>query len=342
MKFQTVKDEDSSPDWDRIKSFVGGANKASKHPLDQEMERLKMRKPQHMDEGGTAIPFDLGMGDLPINQPDPLNKLNIPQRTPQIAPQAVNPAPTAPSPIPTPPVSSSPISAPTDASYENKASNILGGITPEKINELMQTLNQGGKRAQLGAGLAGIGDAIASVGGQNPGHMKNSEEMIQQNKEMGMKLPGEMAAIGKEKYGLSQELQAKDPNSPYSKVVQNSERPTLKKLGWTDAQISSVPATAIQDASKNSLTFEDTQAKLKLEQTEKTLGFGLQKEQIEATKGNQQAQRQQENTKMKLEHPFLNALGKVPDVSSGAGFDHSSIPVGQKYQAPDGTWRIKK
>lgn len=314
--------EEDSQEWDRIKNFVGGANKKSKHPLEQEAERMRNRDTQHFAEGGIADfqispdqndPFG---GQPPLSPAQPIPHIGtpvVPHGTPSLMPSTPPVAPMA---------APSPAAPPTD--YNAQASGILGGITPDAINRLMQSLSQQGKKAQLGAGIAGIGDAIASVGDQQPGHMRAAEENIQKQKELGMTLPGQMAAAGKEQFGLSQTLQAQDPNSPYSKIIQNAERPTLLKLGWSADQISKAPAIAIEDATKNSLTYEDTQAKYGLEKAIHEETIGLQKAQLENTKEYQKGQQDIERQNQRLQHPILshftgnNAPTYAPDVISYA------------------------
>ena len=130
--------------------------------------------------------------------------------------------------IPTPP---SPVSATPEAAYNDKASGILGGLDPAKISQLLEGLKQQSNKSQIGAGIAGIGDAIASVGGVQPGHMKNAEEAIRGNYDRGLKAPELMANAGKERFGLSQTLQEQDPKSPLSKYAQDAYGGLGDKLG---------------------------------------------------------------------------------------------------------------
>lgn len=300
MKFQTVKEKDNSPDWERIKSFVGGANKASKHPLEQEMERRKQREPEHMADGGTVGGFDIGGsgsdtqrmgGRLPL-QIDPRGTIPnvpgvpaLPNVAPQVAPRPILPAPAAP------PVAVSPSPMPdsgSDAGIDDQATKIMGGITPETINRLMESLNRQGKVGQIGAGVAGIGDAIASVGGQNPGHMKNAQDLIQKNKESALKVPGEMAAIGKEHYGLTKELGGDDPTSKRSFVAQEANRPLLSKMGFTPQEIKKMPASLIDGIRSGAITRENALATINAEAAYKTAGLDLQSKQLEQTKSLEQ------------------------------------------------------
>jgi hypothetical protein len=127
-----------------------------------------------------------------------------------------------------------------------------------------------------------------------------------------------------QQHTLSQQLQAQDPNSPYSRVIQNSVSPTLKAIGWTDAQIKTLPAEAAQDAAKNGLSYADTQAKYGLEKAIHEETIGLQKSQLENTKEYQKGQQDIERENQKLQHPWQNFLKKI-----GIGGDNSSVPDGR-------------
>lgn len=331
---ELTTDESQSEEWKKIKDWANGANKQAKHPLDQEMERMQRRKPQNMDQGGVAGDasdeaasiLSGGQSGLPFLA-GATEKLAAPTGMPPWTPP-ITQKPAVSSPLPPTtqndvPAQPSPAQAPTDAPYMDKASGVLGGITPEAIAQLMQSLNSQGKRAQIGAGIAGIGDAISSIGGQKPEHMKAAEDHIQQQKEMAMKVPEAMAAVGKERYGISQQLEARDPKSPYSKVVQNSQRPTLKGLGWTDEQINQVGGEFLNDAVKNGATFADTQERIKQEGMYQTGMLGVRNKELE------------EN------HWIQNLGNKFKGSGSNSNFDHTAIPSGTVYKAPDGTMRRK-
>lgn len=291
-------DKDSEH-WEEIRKFVGGANKEPKHPLTQEMERMKQREPKHMADGGPVDGMPALLGDLTPGDTAPM--LNVPRGTlpaamPPIVPSAVPPlAGTLPTVAPAiPSMPSSGAAAPAETPYSDQTSKIMGGVTPEAIQRLMENLNQQSKRGQIGAGLAGIGDSIAAVGGVKGEHMKNAEDLLQKNKELGLKLPGEMAAVGKEGYSLSKELQADSPNSPYSKVKQNAERSFLKTVGFSDDDISHIPASSIDGLRSGALTRDDVRQRIQSDTELKKMGFGLQEKQIEATK-EQKGQETQQN-----------------------------------------------
>lgn len=355
MKFQTVKDKDNSPDWERIKSFVGGANKASKHPLQQEMERAKMREPEHMSDGGEAGGFAIGGsgsdtlkmgGRLPL-QIDPRGTISPPQMPlnpsipPTMPPMAPNPALPAPMPVTPPPVAPVTAGGPMDASTDDQATKVMGGITPETIQRLSDALNNQTRKGQIGAGIAGIGDAIASVGGIKGEHMKNVEDFLQKNREEGMKIPGQMAALGKEKYSLSKELGGDEPTSRRSFVAQQANLPPLTKMGFKPEEIKAMPATLIDGIRNGAITREDAIARIKEEASFKNASLGLQKEQIEATKNHQGAEERLAKENQELAHPIMSGIKKFFGGQDEA-FDHSAIAPGTVYKAPDGTTRKKQ
>jgi hypothetical protein len=236
----------------------------------------------------------------------------------------------------------SPIAPPTD--YNAQASNVLGGITPEKIQQLMASLNSQGKKAQFGAGIAGIGDAIASVGGQQPGHMRAAEENIQKNKELGMELPGKMAELGKERFGVSQALQEQDPASPLSKYAQDTYAPLGKRMGLDLSKASAKMIGDVVGKSVDQLKNEAQEAEAKAihEQT-----AAYQGESLEALKEHQKAETQQgaaralegRGTLQKVKDVFspspeTKALqgqlpGSPPTINSQQELDQ--LPVGAKY-----------
>lgn len=236
-------DRDRSPSQipPHIQDFVNG--KLYPRGISPHVDSFVRSKLQNFDEGGPVQ-------DPLLSDPDTMRLLEPPGAG-VIAPSSATPPPTAPvatpkMPVPirsastTPPVRppatfpsapAAPAPSMTDTDYENEASKILGGITPGKIAELTQKTMKptGGQLA--GMGLAGIGDAIASVGNRNPGAMKNVQEEINQQREAGLKLPERMAAAGKERWELGQKLQENAQESPVAKYARETYGPLAKKLG---------------------------------------------------------------------------------------------------------------
>ena len=310
-------EDDSSKEWERIKNFVGARNKPSKHPLIQEAERQNMREPQHFDEGGDVQP--------PIDV--------IPDNTP-------------PTPTPT---------APTGT--DKTVNSALGGVTPEMLQALQEKLNTGNKWGQVGAGIAGIGDAIQSVGGIKGNNMQGAEEAIQRNRENTIKGVEMQAGAGKQKYELVKEIGNDDPASMRSLTAQQANLPLLTKMGFTPEEVKKMPASLIQGVRDGSISLEKARGELALQTAQLEATTGLRKEAQGNEKENQRVQRIAEITKE------LSALGvtgrnvtnrdqakalqaELDKLQGGGGnsqpFDHSSIPSGTKYTAPDGTTRIKR
>lgn len=258
--------KNEASNWEEIKNFVGGAKKQPKHPLVQEMDRMKQRQPEHFDEGGQV-------NDIPANFP------NVPPGT---MPLSMG-QPTPSIPTPPPPNLSNP-----EQPYNDKASQILGGLDPAKISQLLENLRQQSNKSQVGAGIAGIGDAIASVGGQNPGHLKSAEESIRGNYDRGLKAPELMANAGKERFNLSQQLQENDPNSPAAQHARDTYGPLAKRMGLdiSHASLKFIGDLVGKTVDQLKNESQESEAKAIHEQTAAYQGESLanQKQQIENTK----------------------------------------------------------
>ena len=338
-------DEDSSDEWEAIKNYVGGANKQPKHPIQMEQERLNRRKPQHMDEGGTAgmsddllklsQPAGAGVIALGLGQPPP-QALAQPAQTPPMAPTApIAPPAVTPSPVAAP-AQPAPVSAPTDADYEGQASKVMGGVTPEMLKALAEKFARPTAGQAVGMGVAGIGDAIASIGGREPGHMKNAMDMFQKNREMQMKVPEAMAAMGKEKFGLQKELGNDDPKSMRSYIAQTSNAPLLKDAGFTPKEIKNIPASAIEGLRTGALKADEIRATYGLQKAIHADTAAYQRGMLANTSANiantaqherateAQAQRDQalkenqEASKHWIAHPFKAAAAR-DRLAGGAG-----------------------
>lgn len=292
-----VLGDQNAEEWEKIKNWVGQRTPDRKDPVQQLLER----KVQRFDSGGAVE-------DPLLSDPD-LMKLLQPQGAGVMAPSMVPPAaaPAVPPIPPAPPAArpavpaASPIAppaapavpaapAPTDAEYGAEASKILGGVTPESLAAMMQKNFKPSGGELAGMGLAGIGDAIASVGNRNPGALKTVQEGINKRRELAAKLPEQMAAAGKEKYGLEHELQTYDPNSPFSKVMQRANSELLKSMGATDADVSKLPAAAINDIANHKVELKKALAEIEATGAYRQAALGLQKSTLEATKEHEHAQ----------------------------------------------------
>jgi hypothetical protein len=189
----------------------------------------------HFDEGGqvdTSIP-DSGMNDLLAKlQPAGAGTLSpsvndsaalVPVPEPATKPVQVDtpiPAPATPKPAGPVPSWATPPEM-TDQDFTNRASKMMG-LDPTQQAAFLKMLGDKGQTAQIGAGIAGIGDAIASggtLGKVNPGGMKAAEEMIQNKQKQGIE--GEQLLRGntKENFEMGQKLRG---NAPYSPEVQKA------------------------------------------------------------------------------------------------------------------------
>ena len=264
MNRQPELDEDeSAKEWERIKDFVGARNKPAKHPLIQEAERQRAKEPQHFDEGGDVQPA-------------------IPEIVPDNTPPTAPPATTQP---------------PMDAGSGAATTAAMGGVTPEMLKALADKLNTQNKWGQVGAGIAGIGDAIQSVGGINGGHMKAAEDLIQRNRENQLKTPEMMMAAGKEKYGLGKEIENDDPTSMRSFTAQQANKSFLLGLDFKPEEIGKIPASMIDGLRSGALQRDEVRERIKSDKAIKEMGFGLQGKQIDATIDNQSEARRLQASK---------------------------------------------
>lgn len=299
-----IDDDESAATWEQIKHFAGARNKATKHPLIQEAERAQRKEPQHLDEGGVAggdVPLmgDLTSGDSaqfapPVSRetiappvPPPPALINKPGPAPAPFPGSM-----VPKPAPAPSIAPGTSSAAPQADYDSQASKILGGITPEVIQQLSEKLNRESRRGQIGAGIAGIGDAIASVGGIKGEHMKNAEDTLEKNREFGMRVPSEMAAAGKEKYEMGQRLQEKDPASPLSRHAQKAYGALGDKLG---IDLRNASASMISDITGKSVDA----FKAEMEGTVKGRELGLTQDRLDEEARNNDQERTLEREKIR-------------------------------------------
>ena len=86
----------------------------------------------------------------------------------------------------------------------------------------MKLLGNKSQFGQIGAGVAGIGDAIASggtLGKVNPGNLGKAEDIIQNKEKAGIEGMQTIRGNQEKAEKLSLKLKAQDPNSPLSKYA---------------------------------------------------------------------------------------------------------------------------
>jgi hypothetical protein len=164
------------------------------------------------------------------------------------------------------PTQSAPNAAPPTPTPDQQADSVLG-TNQQELKDFLQKTNQPNWRQGLGFGLTGVADALSRAGGSQSDYEKQYGERVQQGKEGLNAIPGKVAELGKEKFGLSQTLQAQDPNSPYSKTNQRTFGPDLIKMGLTPAQVQRMPASLISDLFAKKVTLEEAKARIAQEGT---------------------------------------------------------------------------
>ena len=297
-------EDDSSKEWERIKNFVGARNKPSKHPLIQEAERQNMREPQHFDEGGdvqTVIPEIVA--DNTATPPIPNNSA-----------------------IPTP--------TPSQTVGTSKAvSDAMGGVTPEMLQALQEKLDSGRGWNALSVGLGGVSDAIQSVGGIHENHMGNAQNMIQQRRENALKGAEMQMGAGKQKYELGKEIGNDDPASMRSFTAQEANKGFLNGLGFSPDEVRKIPASMIDGLRSGALERDKVREEIKSREAMQGMGFGLQKEQIEATKANQEASRKLQYAKDQQDAAKAVAGRTLPQRAADKIFGNPEVDILKKQAA---------
>lgn len=278
--YEDGNDEESSKEWEQIKNWVGAADKKAKHPISQLVER-EQQKVGAYDEGGMA-------GD-PLGSDPEAMKLLQPQGAGIIAPSAA-PMPAAPQPAPAPMISkpamvpppvmepaAAPAPAATDAAYQSEAAKTLG-TTPEELKAfLTRTMTPTGGE-MIGRAGASIAQGLSAAGGAPQDYLGKFNEQSQREKENLAGIPEKVSGLGKESLTISQQLQSRDPSSPYSKVIQNSNRQLLKSMGAKDSDIAAMSADAVNDVVGHQVTLQDALERIKQEGTYQRGMLGVQEE----------------------------------------------------------------
>lgn len=136
--------------------------------------------------------------------------------------------------------------------YKAQAKDILQGGT----QGVKDAYNRGLKASaisQIPAGIAGIGDAIVNAAGGHSNQMGALEEAIKNQQEGALKQQEALSNMGKEQFGLEQNLQAKSGNTDLSKIAQQTYGPLLLKMGFRPEDIAKMPASLISDLTGKSV-----------------------------------------------------------------------------------------
>lgn len=200
-------------------------------------------------------------------------------------PPAPPPQPMAPAPAASPSVPAAPVA--NDQTYMDRANKMLG-LAPDQQAAFMRLLGNKTQTGQIGAGVAGIGDAIAAggtLGKVIPNGLGRSEDLLQGKEKAGIEGMQTIRGNQEKTFDTAQKLQAQDPNSPLSRFAQKAYGSIGKKLG---IDLSKAPASLIGDITGKGVDALNTQYQNEL----KLMGLQLQKEQLDATKSNQQAERE--------------------------------------------------
>lgn len=269
-------EEDKEPDvLERLRGFAKGG-----------------QIPGYADGGGPDIaqPFDVDGGasdTVKMNGqvPTPPPAIHAPIDLASIPPPAASLARG----VETPPATNVPRGTmpwPTDQSFMDRANKMLG-LGPDQQAGFMKLLGGNAQKAQLGSAVAGLGDAIASggtLGKVNPGALNKSEELINDRTKEGIEGMQTIRGNQEKAAEMADKLEARDPQSPLSKWAQKAYASVGKKIGL---DLTNASAALIGDVTGKGVEALNTQYQNEL----KMLGLDLQKKQVEATIGNQKAER---------------------------------------------------
>lgn len=215
----------------------------------------------------------------------------------------------------------------TDQDFQDRANKMLG-LNPDQQQSFLKMINQAGNKGLIGAGIAGIGDAIASggtLGKVNPGGLQRSLEGIDQGKKEAVENMQTLRGNNEKASDLSQKLQAQDPNSPLSKYAQKAYGSVGKKLG---IDLSHASAALISDVTGKGVDELNDEAQLSVRKE----GLDIQRAQLGETVSNNAAMRQQAADALKQTATERAAAQKSTDTErqTGAAKDIATRTLGRK------------
>jgi hypothetical protein len=152
---------------------------------------------------------------------------------------------------------------------QNLGRQLYGQYTPENRNALYTAMlqRQNSMPNAIGSSLASVGDAIARGYGHD---QTNFLDKTQQNQKDALKEgldafdTAQKGTLGMTQAGM--ELGRITPNSDLSKLSQDAYSGPLKKLGYTDAEISKMPASQIESVAQVALKYGDIQSQKELKE----------------------------------------------------------------------------
>jgi len=229
---------------DEIKNWVVVNQKDERHPVEKLVDREKA--------AGSDVPMMASGGFVP-EDPDEIDPREIDALQAQAAaiPPAQVPMPETQAIIEPRPVSA-PAAAPVD--YGVQADKIMGS-TPESRQAVFDRTQAPSIGNAIGSFGAGLGDAIARSYGHDAGanHQKTFQGIIEGRNQAYLQNEKDKVSMGKERFGISQQLEAKSPSSPLSQQLQQTYGPLLKKIGFSDEDIFKMSASNISDLTGKSV-----------------------------------------------------------------------------------------
>ena len=292
------------------------------------------------DEGGQTPDPNQDLSDIAkmggMAPGVPLPAAQPPMPAPVAAPMATPPPMPAPKP-PMPPVSAA--TAPTDEDFMARANKMLG-LNPDQQAGFMKLLGDNAQKGQIGAGIAGIGDAIAAggtLGKVNPGGMARSEDLIQGKTKEGLEGLQMIRGNQEKAYDVGEKIRG---NEPFSPEIQKS----LVSQFHIPPALSGAPRDVIYKMLDPIAQTQLKEAELAQANEFKKATLDFQKQQLQATEANAAAERANaaketglktdtEAAKHFIMHPELAAAARqrLAAGTSGAQSDRVTVvsPTGQ-------------
>lgn len=192
--------------------------------------------PTGFDDGGVVGPSDDGSVDV-SQLPD---AQAVPSPAPTFDPKAGMPAaPAAPAAV-----------NPAISNYINAQKAQIGQYGPQQQQAVQQAIlqRQNGLQGRLGAGFAGLADAINGAGGGHSNFAGNLQNKLQNQAVLQTEGLQNQRTANMQNVEANQKLDAQDPNSDISKATQRSQGLTLGALGFDPKTIGMMSASEIPSA----------------------------------------------------------------------------------------------
>lgn len=223
---------------------------------------------------------------------------------------------------------------------------------PEQEKALFENImkEQNSLGSQMARGGAALSDALMQVGGGSGNSLKNLQDEEQRRMEMQANLEPTLQGMNEKQMAQKMQLEGMTSKSPLGQGMANAYQSVFKQL------FPQMPQDQLDKLVQNPAIAEkifpgigailEKQLQMEIQKE----GLDINKQRLEAETANEQLQRKLEAEKTlagmnpitRRFHPETKGLEEVANGGNSSEFDHSAIPSGTVYKAPDGTMRRKK